>query len=93
MPFNTTDTTYDFKGDLAEKPGVYGVMNVVKKMIFVGHTNNLKAQIAAHRADLYDWMHREGPTFIWFEEIADEDVRRERASELLKEYTPSANRL
>ncbi len=93
MPFNSMETTYDFKGGFEEKPGVYGVMNVVKKVIFVGQTKNLKAQIAEHRADLYDWMHREGPTFVWFEEIEDEDVRRKRASELTVEYSPSGNRL
>ena len=93
MPFKGTETPYDFKGEFEEKPGVYGVMNVVKKVIFVGQTKNLKAQIAEHRADLYDWMHREGPTFVWFEEIADEDIRRKRASELTSEYKPSGNRL
>ncbi len=93
MPFNSMETTYDFKGGFEEKPGVYGVMNVVKKVIFVGQTKNLKVQIAEHRADLYDWMHREGPTFVWFEEIEDEDVRRKRASELTVEYSPSGNRL
>ena len=93
MPFNAGDTTFDFKGEFEENPGVYGVMNVVKKMIFVGQTKNLKKQIADHRADLYDWMHREGPTFVCFEEIADEDTRRKRASELTSEYNPSGNRL
>ena len=93
MPFNAGDTTFDFKGEFEENPGVYGVMNVVKKMIFVGQTKNLKKQIADHRADLYDWMHREGPTFVCFEEIEDEDTRRKRASELTSEYNPSGNRL
>ena len=93
MPFTSVETMDDFKGEFEEKPGVYGVMNVVKTMIFVGHTKNLKEQIAAHRADLYDWMHREGPTFVCFEEIADEDARRKRASELISEYRPSGNRL
>jgi len=93
MPFNSPETTYDFKGEFEEKPGVYGAMNVVNKMIFVGQTKNLKEQIAAHRADLYDWMHREGPTCVCFEEIADEDARRKRASELTLEYNPSGDRL
>lgn len=93
MPFNTGEATLDFKGEFEEKPGVYGVMNVVKEMIFVGQTNNLKKQIADHRTDLYDWMHREGPTFVCFEEIEDEDTRRKRASELTSEYSPSGNRL
>ena len=51
MPFNTGDATYDFKGEFEEKPGVYGVMNLVKKMICVGQTKNLNKQIADHRAD------------------------------------------
>ena len=93
MSFNAGDTTFDFKGGFEEKPGVYGVMNVVKKMIFVGQTKNLKKQIADHRTDLYDWMHREGPTFVCFEENADEDTRRKRASELTSKYNPSGNRL
>ena len=93
MPFISEETAYDFREIFEEKPGVYGVMNVVKKMIFVGQTKNLKKQIDDHRADLYDWMHREVPTFVCFEEIPLEDTRGKRASELTSEYSPSGSRL
>ena len=87
MPFNTSDITYDFKGTFEEKAGVYGIMDVVKNTIFIGETKNLKYQIAEHRANLYDWIHRDGPTFVWFEEIMDEATRANRASELTLKYS------
>ena len=96
MPFNPSDAPYDFKGTFEEKAGVYGLMNVVKNIIFVGETKNLKIQIAEHRANLYDWIHRDGPTFVCFEEILDESTRKKRVSELTQEYsayTDPGNRL
>ena len=96
MPFNLPDAPYDFKGAFEEKAGVYGLMNVVNDVIFVGQTKNLKDQIAEHRANLYDWIHRDGPTFVCFEEIPDESTREKRMSELIQEYssyTDAGNRL
>ena len=96
MPFNATDVIYDFKGTFEERAGVYGLMNVVKHIIFVGQTENLKDQIADHRANLYDWIHRDGPTFVCFEEITDESTRGKRVRELVQEYssyTDPGNRL
>jgi len=96
VPFNGSDAIYDFKGTFEEKAGVYGLMNVVNSIIFVGQTKNLKAQIAEHRANLYDWIHRDGPTFVCFEEISDESTRRRRVHELIQEYssyTDADNRL
>ena len=87
MPFKTPGITYDFKGEFGEKAGVYGIMNVVKTTIFVGQTKNLKNEIAEHRANLYDWIHRDSPMFVWFEEITDEPTRRKRVSELTLEYS------
>ena len=96
MPFNLPDAPYDFKGVFEEKAGVYGLMNVVNDVIFVGQTKNLKDQIAEHRANLYDWIHRDGPTFVCFEEIPDDFTREKRMSELVQEYssyTDAGNRL
>lgn len=87
MPFKTSSITYDFKGELDEKSGVYGIMNGVKTIIFAGQTKNLKKEIAGHRANLYDWIHRDGPMFVWFEEITDDPTRRKRVSELTLEYS------
>ena len=96
MPFNASDGIYDFKGAFEEKAGVYGLMNVVKHIIFVGQTKNLKDQIAETRANLYDWVHRDGPRFVCFEEIGDESTRAKRAHSLIQEYsayTDAGNRL
>ena len=96
MPFHSSDAPYDFKGTFEEKAGVYGLMNVVNTIIFVGQTKNLREQIAEHRSNLYDWIHRDGPTFVCFEEILDEPTREKRVYELIREYsayTDAGNRL
>ena len=96
MPFKTSGMTYEFKGEFGEKAGVYGIMNVVKTIIFVGQTNNLKNEIAEHRANLSDWIHRDCPTFVCFEEITDNPTRQKRVGELILEYssyTDAGNRL
>ena len=87
MPFKTSDVTYDSKGAFDEKAGLYGIMNVVKTTIFVVQTKILKNEIAEHRANLYDWIYRDSPMFVWFEEITDDPTRRKRVSELTLEYS------
>ena len=92
MPFNNT-TAYNFVGtNWNEVPGVYGIMNAKRQMIYVGQTDNFKRRMAEHQADKTHLMHRYGPTLVVAEVIRDSVVRTTRERVLIAELAPPANR-
>lgn len=94
MPFLERDDahTYRFRGNWNEVPGVYGIMNANKQMIYIGETDNVKRRMAEHQADTRHKMHRYGPELVWFETIrTGERARIAREQVLIAEYNPPAN--
>ena len=92
MPF-TVSQTYSFAAtNWNEVPGVYGIMNAQRQMIYIGKTDNFKRRMAEHQADSAHLMHRYGPAWVWAEVIQSEAVRSARERELILEYDPPCNR-
>jgi predicted GIY-YIG superfamily endonuclease len=91
MPF-TASQTFSFTGTTwNEVPGVYGIMNVSRQMIYIGQTDNFKRRMDEHQADTRHCMHRYGPALVWAEVIAAAPVRTARERELILEYRPPCN--
>ena len=93
MPFEQTDDahTYAFKGNWNEVPGVYGIMNSRKQMIYIGETDNLKRRMAEHQADTKHKMHAYGPAWVSVDQITEQAARKVREQKLIAEYDPPAN--
>ena len=94
MPFVETDDqhTYQFSGEWNAVPGVYGIMNAQKQMIYIGETDSFKRRMAEHQADGTHCMHRYAPKLVWAEVIkAGEQARRQREQQLIAEYAPPCN--
>lgn len=92
MPFAVSQT-YSFTATTwNEVPGIYGIMNAQRQMIYIGQTDNFKRRMAEHQADRSHDMHRYGPALVWAEVIADYTVRILRERALILEYDPPSNK-
>lgn len=93
MPFSETDDkhTYQFNGQWNAVPGVYGIMNAKKQVIYIGETDSFKRRMAEHQADKTHKMHRYGPALVWAEVISAAAPRKTREQQLIAEYAPPAN--
>lgn len=91
MPF-TSSQTYSFTGtNWNEKPGVYGIMNAKRQMIYVGMTDNFKRRMAEHQADKTHCMHRYGPALVYADLVEGLVARSLREQALIREYNPPCN--
>lgn len=94
MPFTQTDDdhTYLFKGEWQPWPGVYGILNAKKQIIYVGETDSFKRRLQEHQNDTAHCMHQYAPHFVWAEVIrVGEPSRRQREGQLIAEYAPPCN--
>ena len=92
MPFTTTDKVYNFTGVWNDVPGVYGIMNSEKQMIYIGETDSFKRRMAEHLADKTHCMHQYGPWLVWAEVISTgQAARKKREQQLIAEYAPPCN--
>ena len=92
MPFyNVRWFNFDDRA-LPEWPGVYGITNSAKEVIYIGQTDNLKRRIDEHKNDTRHCMHRRGPLRIVFEYVSDEKLRLARERQLIDEYRPPCNK-
>ena len=90
MPF--TGETYNFNGPWKATPGVYGIMNSDRQMIYIGETNDFQRRMAEHHADTEHCMHQYGPALVRAEVIeGGEPARKLRESTLIAEYGPVCN--
>ena len=91
MPF-TTEKTYRFRGTWNDVPGVYGIMNAQKQMIYIGETDSFKRRMKEHQDDSGHCMHPYGPELVWAEVIrGGEPARVARETALISEYGPPCN--
>ncbi len=91
MPF-TNPQWFNFSGRLPSSPGVYGITNASRQIIYIGETQDLATRMAQHQADKTHKMHRYAPALIEFEVVmAGEVARRQRETRLIVEYNPPAN--
>ncbi len=91
MPF-IDPQWFQFNGRLPNSPGVYGITNDKRQLIYIGETQDLTTRIAQHQADKMHKMHRYAPALIEFESItAGEAARKRREQQLIAEYNPPAN--
>ncbi|MEX1253899.1 MAG: GIY-YIG nuclease family protein [Dehalococcoidia bacterium] len=93
MPFLQTDKTYQFRGTQWHAvPGVYGIMNASKQMIYIGETEDFQRRMQEHQQDSAHCMHRYSPALVWAEVIqGGAEPRRQRERQLIAEYAPPCN--
>ncbi len=90
MPFSGAET-YPFLGAKSRAAGVYGIVDIEGRVIYVGETDDLDRRIRQHQLDVDHKMHRLGPTFVWFEAVPNPFLRFSREQSLIAEYEPPAN--
>lgn len=90
MPFTNSDL-YSFNSNWNEVPVVYGILDIFKRVLYIGETNNLKRRMAEHQADAAHLMHRHSPMYVIVEIIYDEKTRCARERQLILEYNPPCN--
>jgi hypothetical protein len=69
-----------------EKPGVYGLYNVV--WIYIGATENIRSRLLEHLADDHRYMKYYRPSGFAFEVVPVQEERSRRLRELLNELEP-----
>lgn len=91
MPFRSSDRYAFWTTNWRPVGAVYGILDLVGNMIYVGRTDNLERRMGEHRCDSGHRMHRYMPQFVVVETIPTEAERCRRERQLIAEYNPPGN--